>query len=450
MVNTPPDRQPAATRVRHLVLAWLCAAALIVYVQRNSIGVVIKQIGDDLGLTEDGKGQVLSAFFLSYAFLQLPTGWLGHVWGTRRALTLFVAAGSLVSALAGFAEGVVVLLLARLGMGAAQAGVFPCTTSSVGKWFPAVGRALPNGAIGGFMSFGGALGAALTGLLLEQGWGWRAVFALFALPGLAWAAGFWLWFRDRPQDHAAVNAAERALILGPAPQPRPEEPPEPTPWLGLLTSPTLACICGQQFFRAAGYIFFSTWFATFLQETHGVSVGTAGVLSSLPLWVVVFGSLAGGAVSDGILARTGSLRLSRQGLAVVSMAGCAALILLSYPIGNVWLAVLVISAGSFCASLAGPCAYAVTIDMGGRHVATVFATMNMAGNVGAMLFPLVVPQVVRWTGEWEAVLFLFAGMYVGAATCWLCLNPDGTVFHRGRDTTHPTSPEGEGPGRPPR
>ena len=42
----------------------------------------------------------------------------------------------------------------------------------------------------------------------------------------------------------------------------------------------------------------------------------------------------------------------------------------------------------------------ITIDMGGRHVAPVFSTMNMAGNLGAMLFPLAVPWFVRGAG-WD-------------------------------------------------
>src|SRR5262249_58856275 len=92
-------------------------------------------------------------------------------------------------------------------------------------------------------------------------------------------------------------------------------------------------------------------------------------------------------VSGWLLGRTGSRRVSREGLAAVTHFAFAGLILLAYPIGNVWLAVLVISAGSFCGAVGGPCAYAITIDMGGRHVAIVFSLMNMAGNVGAGGFP---------------------------------------------------------------
>ena len=83
-------------------------------------------------------------------------------------------------------------------------------------------------------------------------------------------------------------------------------------------------------------------------------------------------------------------------MAGASQLGCSLFVLLARPVGDAWSAVLLISAGSFCASMGGPCAYAITIDMGGRHVAPVFSTMNMAGNVGAMLFPLLIPWLVPY------------------------------------------------------
>ena len=61
--------------------------------------------------------------------------------------------------------------------------------------------------------------------------------------------------------------------------------PEP-PWAAILTSSDMWLICGQQFFRAAGYVFYSTWFPTFLIATRGVSTAGAGALASLPLLAV--------------------------------------------------------------------------------------------------------------------------------------------------------------------
>jgi ACS family glucarate transporter-like MFS transporter len=433
------------TRVRYAVLTWLCVGALIAYVPRNCIGVAEKTIRTDLGLEEvsfagvrlsatDQMGLVMSAFFFTYALLQLPAGWLAHVWGTRRALTWFALLWSAATLLAVAAAGLPLLLLSRLGMGAAQAGIFACTTNTTAHWFPRTRRAVASGALGGFMWVGGAAAAMLTGFLLALDINWRWMFVLYAVPGVVWALGFYVWFRDHPDEHRSVNAAERDLLRDPtlgAALERALAHREPTPWRKLFTSPAMAWICAQQFFRAAGTMFFASWFATYLQEARGVHVGEAGVLNSLPLWGVVLGSLAGGVTSDRVLAQTGSRRLARQGVAVASQLGCALLILLAYPVADVWLAVLLISAGSFLAAFAGACAYTITIDMGGKHVATVFSLMNMAGNVGALVFPLVVPPLVRGVG-WDAVLYGFAGIYVAGALCWLGVNPERTVFEASR------------------
>jgi MFS family permease len=482
--------------IRFGVLAGLCLAATLAYIHRNSLGVVESQVRSELDLTKAEMGWVLSAFFVTYTLFQIPGGWLGQVWGTRRTLPAFALVWSTGTAFIGLATGVPLLVASRFTSGAAQAGVFACSTVSISKWFPETRLAGASGALTGFMQIGGAIGAALAGWLAER-LGWASMFALLSIPGFAWAAWFWFWFRDRPEEHGSVNAAEMELIRGdpsdgplspergegwgdertsldlngdsapvvaqasrlcdtggtPVPRansnphqetralhPRPLSPcggeessahAASPPWITICTHPTMVMICVQQFLRAAANMFYASWFATYLQETRDVSLSKAGVLTSLTWVGAAAGCLVGGGVCDWLQVRTGSRRASRQGLAVVSMVGCSGLILLSYPVENVWLAVMLISAGSFWSALAGPCAYTITIDVGGRHLASVFSVMNMAGNLGATLFPLVVPWLLHVSGDqaasWDLVLFVFAGIYATAGVCWLAINPNRTV-----------------------
>jgi ACS family glucarate transporter-like MFS transporter len=423
--NPPAAGETSPTQVRYVVLGALCLAATFAYIQRNCIAVAEEDIRNELGLTLHEMGQVMSGFFLTYALFQLPTGWLGDWWGTRRALPVYASLWSAFTALMAAAVSYPALLLTRLGAGAAQAGIFPCSTNTVALWFPRTQRGLASAALGSFMSVGSVIASSLTGVLLVY-LTWQSLFVLYALPGVLWAVAFWIWFRDRPERHPDVNPAEVAVIREGTAQPT--GPREPTPWARLATSLKLWAICGQQFFRAAGYMFFTSWFATYLKETRGLKTIESGFLTSLPLLAVVVGTLTGGVVSDWVLARTGSLALARKWLSVGSMAVCALMIVVAYFLEDAVVAVLVISLGSFVASVAAPCAYAITIDMGGRHVATVFSTMNMAGNLGAFLFPMAVPELVVAAGGWEPVLFLFAGIYVGAALCWALVDTRGTVY----------------------
>src|SRR5262249_37440278 len=115
----------------------------------------------------------------------------------------------------------------------------------------------------------------------------------------------------------------------------------PTPWRALLTSAAMWLICVQQFFRAAAYMFFASWFPTYLQEARGLTLLQAAWMTSIPFWGVVVGGFVGGAVSDAILTRTGSRRLSRQGVVIVGMIAAATFTLLTFAVTNpVLLAVL--------------------------------------------------------------------------------------------------------------
>jgi MFS family permease len=433
MNDSPHRTEPLLTHTRYLVLVWLCSAAAIAYVHRNCLGVAAGTISADLGLSLKDMGLVLASFFFGYAVFQIPAGWLADRWGTRRLLTLLSFVWSLATAALALAEDFMAMVILRFIGGSAQAGIFSCATKSISKWFPNTERGMSSGFLGSFMSVGGAVGAAATGLLLRT-LSWQWILVLYAVPGLVWSAWFYFWFRDRPEDHPSVRRGSVGELPVTLPTREAEstakigEPHGPTPWMAVVASPTMWWIGGQQFFRAAGYIFYASWFTKFLQETRGVTIDQAGVLTSLPLWGVVIGSPLGGILSDWILSRTGRRRIARQGVAVVSMFGCAVLIVLAYLVENVWLAVLVISAGSFWSALGGPCAYAVTIDVGGEHVGTVFSAMNMCGNIGAAVFPLVVPPLVAAAGSWDIVLFLFAGTYVAAGVCWMLVDPNGSIF----------------------
>ena len=420
---TATDPTDAPTKVRYLVLSGLCLAASIAYLCRNSIGVAESTIRAELGLSEAAMGWVMSSFFLAYALGQIPTGWLGNGWGSRRAIPVFAVTWSIGTGVMAFAAGMPLLVASRVANGLAQAGLFPACTITIGKWFPDTGRAIANGALAGFMSLGGAIGVAVTGVLLTR-LGWRVTFMAYSSVGVVFAAGFYLWFRDTPSEHRGANEAERVLIRGN--QPPLIDSSSDDAW-EIYLSPATWWICGQQFCRAAGQIFFSSWFATYLQETRGVSVEQSGVLNSLPLIGIVAGSFIGGTISDFILARTRNRWLARSGVASISMLLCAAFILVAYFIDHPLLAVLIISIGSFCAAIGGPCAYTVTIDMGGRHTAILFATMNMVGNLGAFAFIRCVPEITKWT-SWSAVLALFGALYVAAAVFWLLINPHRTVL----------------------
>ncbi|MFT7643962.1 MAG: ACS family D-galactonate transporter-like MFS transporter, partial [Pirellulaceae bacterium] len=210
-----------------------------------------------------------------------------------------------------------------------------------------------------------------------------------------------------------------------------EQPPIPkdrdggdeTDWVALAFRPAIWLLCGQQICRAAGYMFFTSWFPTFLQQTRGVSVKESGYLQGLVLAGGLAGCIFGGMITDWIWRKTGSARFSRSGVGAVALGTCSILILAAWFVQSAVIAVGLLTVGVLFAAIAGPCAFAATIDIGGRRVPQVFGLMNMCGNLAAAACPILVGKLFEQTENWNLVLLLFAGVYFTGAVCWAFVNP---------------------------
>jgi ACS family D-galactonate transporter-like MFS transporter len=409
--------------MRYHVLGFLCVVAGIAYIQRAALSVPANEISRDFAFADLARdmGYIQSAWYLGYAVMQIPSGWTADRVGSRSAIAGFCVLWSTLTLLSGFATGFVSLLVVWCLMGMAQAGAFPCAAKAIGQMFTNTERARASGILASGMAIGGAIAPLITAAALEfltpvaeswQVYRWRLLLAGVAVPGVLWTICFLVAVPATVFSEAQPQSSRAA----------------PIDWNRLFRSKSLALLCAQQFFRAAAMVFFLTWFPTFLQKTRGVSSLNSGVLTTIAGMGGVLGSLSGGFCSDWLLQRTGNKRLSRQGIAVVGMASCAVLIAISYFIVDTRTSITAIAAGAFCATFGGVSGYTVAIDFGGRHVATVFSTMNMCGNFGATLFPITAGWLVATTGNWNLILFLFAAIMAVDAVCWAVLNPQGTLF----------------------
>ena len=422
-------------RIRTLVLIWLCALAAISYFQRN-LGVAESTIRTQLELTKDQMGVLQSCFFWSYALFQVPTAWLGHRWGPRYGLTIFCLTWSLATGLTGVTNSFAVLCAARVIAGLGQAAALPCIAEVLSLWIPQSVRGRATGLIAASMQSGGVLNAMSTGTLLKSvslaGYFW-----VLAIPGFVWAIGFYVWFRDDPRSFSILSPAEADEL----PTAHHQQAGGEFSWWRLISSPVLWLICGQQFCRAAGYIFFATWYATYLQETRQFDVGESGFATGSTFAGFLVGALIGGVISDWILRRTGSRWSARQGVAIVSMlavAGCFAGSLAVAGTDRTSCLVLtsLMTLGSFFAGVGGPAGYTVTLDVSGKSVAMVFGFMNMAGNFGAALLSLIVPWLLGPSKtHWDVVIFVFVGLYLAAAAFWSLIHSHRTVFGQSQAAT---------------
>ncbi|MCA9170449.1 MAG: MFS transporter [Planctomycetales bacterium] len=426
------NEQP--TRYRYRAVLWLTSAAALAYLCRNAVGVAESTIRSDIELSLEQSGWFMGAFFWSYALLQVPSGWWIQRVGTRFALTVFAVIWAAATLGIGAATGFGGLLAAQILMGAAQAGVFPAACHSIGHWMPLTSRSAACGWLTAGMQVGAITASGVTGELLQP-FGWRRVFVVFAVPSFLWALGFGFRFRNYPNEVTQLNTSERRLVAAGAAARSTRELDQDhgivenetnVPYSTSRTSNDvnwqarfLILLCGQQICRAAGYMFFASWFPTFLQETRGVSIVASGYQQALVLSGTLAGSLCGGLVTDWVYCRTGKLQLSRSSVGAFALAGCGLLIFIAYFVADANLAVGLLALGAFFAALAGPCAFATTIDVGGNRVAELFGWMNMTGNLAAAACPVVVARIVGWSENWELALLLFAATYLLGSLCWI-------------------------------
>ncbi len=401
--------------MRYNLLSFLCAATVIAYLQRSALGVPSKSIERELGLSSQDMGLVWLAWYAGYAGFQLPSGWLADRLGSKRALILFAVLWSCLTSVTGTATGFTGLWVLWGLMGVAQAGIFVCATKAIGASFPKTEQAFAAGALACCMAGGAALSQSVTGQLLGP-LTWQVILAIYALPGLVWAIAFAVVVPAPDAPPPTAGASKRTVR-----------------WERLLIDPAMILLCTQQFLRAAATALFFTWFPRFLQETKGLTPAESGGYAAWPLVAGMVGGLIGGTLSDWLLRHTGSTRVSRQGMAIGAMVACTTASISAYHAADATTTVLFVCVSAFSGYLAGPVAYATAITMGGRRVAPVFATMNMAGNIGAGVFPFVVGRLADTTGNWNLTLLLFGGLYASSGLCWAFLNPRRPLFEDADD-----------------
>lgn len=420
----------AASRVRARVLGFAFLLAVVTYLDRICISAAAPYIIDDLHLSVLQMSVVFSAFTLSYSLFEIPSGWLGDIVGPRRVLARIVLWWSAFTMLTSAARGFPSLVAIRFLFGAGEAGAFPNIARSFSRWFPIRERGRANGVMFLGSRVGGMLSAPVA-LFIVSRWGWRTSFVLFGTIGLAWAAAWFTWYRDRPEDHPAVNTEELAWIRQDQRDTQSLPRRDRTPWGALLRSRNLYAICAMYFAFGYGLYFYFTWLPTYLIKQLGFSVLAGGLFASLPFVLAGFADLAGGWLTD-YLCRTRGLRAGRCYLGCAAFLTCAALVFSStLPVPSIAKAVLLALALASADLALGAC-WAVPIDIAPDHAGVITGFMNTLGNLGGLVGPLVVGIAVDRWGSWTFPFYVTATVYACGALAWLAIDPTQRLMTKER------------------
>ncbi len=409
------------SRARSWVIVFAITLAIITYVDRVCISKAAPLIQRDLHLTKQQMGYAFAAFGWAYALFEIPGGWLGDVIGPRKVLMRVVVMWSAFTAATGWAWNQISLVVFRFFFGAGEAGCFPNLTKAFTIWLPRNERVRAQG----IMWLSARWGGAFTPLLVAWVFtfvSWRWAFGLFGAVGVVWAVFFYRWFRDDPRQHPAVNEGELALLAGTEQNVALHGK---VPWGRFLKSPTVWLLWGQYVAMSYGWAFYITWLPTYLNESFPeLSDMQRTLLNCIPLFFGGLGSIFCGLISAPLAARIGGTARTRRVMGFVGLAGAATMLLVSVQFKNPLLAVLSVGMASFCNDLAMPGGWGACMDVGGHFAGSLSGSMNMMGNAGGALAPMIVPLVLRATNDnWNANFIMFAVVYFAGALCWLFIDP---------------------------
>jgi sugar phosphate permease len=182
-------------RIRWLFI-WLCFLAnAISFIDRANLAIAAPRIQHDLGLDAAAMGVVLSAFFWTYAPMQLPAGWFIDKVGVRVSLAAAVAWWSVFTTFTGLARNIAQFIGMRALLGVGEAAALPSFTKLAFNWFPRRERGTACSIFNSGSTAGSALSLPLvTGLIAVVGW--RGAFIATGGLGILWALGWWWFYRD--------------------------------------------------------------------------------------------------------------------------------------------------------------------------------------------------------------------------------------------------------------
>jgi MFS transporter, ACS family, glucarate transporter len=411
------------------MFAFVITLAIITYIDRVCISQAAPNIRRELALSETQMGWVFSAFTISYALFEIPGGWMGDRFGPRSVLMKVVVMWSVFTAATGAAWNFLSMVVCRFLFGVGEAGCFPNVTKIFTIWLPSRERVRAQGILWLSARWGGAFTPLLVAMVLGY-MNWRGAFVLFGSLGIIWAVAFFRWFRDKPSEHPGVNAGELALMDG-AEVNAPSH--EAVPWGKLCSNPTVLLLWLQYFCMSYGWYFYITWLPTYLREARGVSLEKSAVLAGLPLFFGGIGCFVGGWVAKRLAERSGNVARARRIVAVTGLFMAGAMLVVATRINDPVFAMIALGLASFSNDLAMAPDWAACMDVGGRLAGSVSGSMNMMGNLGGAVGPVVVGYILNSTKTsadaaptlqgWTTAFLVAAAIYGVGAIAWLFIDP---------------------------
>jgi MFS family permease len=387
------------------VVGLLAVVLFINYVDRGALPTAIPLIQHDLHLDNEQVGRLLSAFFMVYAFIQIPVGWLAERYGAHRVLACGLIVWSAATVLMGITSSFTVLFCLRMLLGLGESAGFPGVSKLMAAVVPVKRLGLANGIVAFGYLMAPGIGIFGAGLLIDHV-GWRGTFVTFGLLSLLWLIP-WAFVRLPKLATARSDAATPtwSMVLG-----------QKGLWgtsLGLFSSNYM-------------WYFMLSWLPGFLVAERGFSMHEMEHVGTLGYIVNGLSALATGWAIDRYIRRGGSANFAYKLVMVVAHAG-AVPCMLGMALGSQNIAVASMFGFQVLMGASSPGCYAMSqILAGPRASGRWVGIQNSVGNVSGIISPWLTGFIVDRTGHFTLAFIASAVVSLAGIIGWIGMIPNLT------------------------
>ena len=282
---------------RWVIIALIFLGTVVNYFDRLALPTLAPVLRAEFKLTNVDYAWIANAFLIVYAGSMFLWGAVFDRLGNRAGFAIAVVIWSVAEMATAGARGMASLCGLRGLLGLGESGNWPGATRTIAAWFPARQRALGMGIANTGASLGPALATPLI-VMMQDGYGWRAVFLITGGMGFVWLA---LWLVFYPREPLAADRAAS-----------PSSAHAPVPWGVLLRRREAWGIILARFLGDPIWWLYVNWMPLYLADARGFDLKQLKATGWVPYVAAALGALAGGWLSGFLLRRTGDVNLARK------------------------------------------------------------------------------------------------------------------------------------------
>ena len=266
------------TSIVAFVLLYI--AYCISYIDRAAISLALAQIGKDFNLQAADLGIIISAFFLGYAAMQVPGGWLSDRFGSKYVVIVTIVMWSLFTAFTSLAWSLTSLIAIRFIFGIAEGGFPAASIRAIAEVFKKDNRP-KMAALLVSSNYAGSMAAPLIMAPLILWLGWRHAFNTIGIAGIVFAVAYFVFV---PHLRSAGAAADPAATKVESRTPMRELVKNPLLWQLMVVWFALSCVNKG----------LDSWMPLYLLQQRGLDLKTVGVVAPIPFVMATIATAIGG------------------------------------------------------------------------------------------------------------------------------------------------------------